>query len=180
MNDDIDVPIIKVHEGHPCLFHTNLWNANFAWLLLSNHDPWSLYGGNTLCCNPTFFEKLPHSTTVCMPPCGLCGWQVIWWQLDVRMGMPRLPLIITYVFFTCYLSSVSSLQTQSCLGCNWIFWFACGAPHHNHPDYLHPTMGAHLLCLESITHQDFQFGLEGFELLLPSMVQGLPFFLTNF
>ncbi len=98
MNDDIDVPIIKVHEGHPCLFHTNLWNANFAWLLLSNHDPWSLYGGNTLCCNPTFFEKLPHSTTVCMPPCGLCGWQAIWWQLDVRMGMPRLPLIITYVF----------------------------------------------------------------------------------
>jgi hypothetical protein len=35
-------------------------------------------------------------------------------------------------------------------------------------------MGAHLLCLESITH-NFQFGPKGFEHLLPSMVLVLPF-----
>ncbi len=37
----------------------------------------------------------------------------------------------------------------------------------------------HLLCLESITHRSFQFEREGFKHLLPSMVQALPFFLTN-
>jgi hypothetical protein len=41
-------------------------------------------------------------------------------------------------------------------------------------------MGTHLLCLESITHHNFQFGLEGFKCLLPSMVHALPFFSTNF
>jgi hypothetical protein len=46
------------------------------------------------------------------------------------------------------------------MGCDWIFRFTPCAPHHNHPDYFHLTMGAHLLCLESITHHDFQFGLE--------------------
>jgi hypothetical protein len=41
-------------------------------------------------------------------------------------------------------------------------------------------MGAHLLCLKSIKHHDFQFGPKGFELFFPSMVQALPFFWTNF
>jgi len=65
------------------------------------------------------------------------------------------------------------------MGCDWIFRFTPCAPHHNHPDYFHLTMGAHLLCLESITHHDFQFGLEDFERFLPSMVQASPFYSTN-
>ncbi len=44
------------------------------------------------------------------------------------------------------------------------------ASHHNHLDCPHLTMGGHLLWLESITHHGFQFGLEGLECLLPSMV----------
>jgi hypothetical protein len=77
----------------------------------------------TSCCNPTFLEKFPHITTMCMPLWSLCGWQGIWWHLVVHTGMPRLPLIIAYVFFTCHLSSMSSFLTQSCLGCNRIFQF---------------------------------------------------------
>ncbi len=95
------------------------------------------------------------------------------------MGMPRLPLIIAYVFFACDMSLVSFLPTQLCLGCDQIFRFAPCAPHHNHHDHLHPTMGAHFLCLESITHHNLQFKLKGFKCLLPSMVQSLPFSLTN-
>ncbi len=112
-----------------------------------------------LCCNPTFLEKFPHITIMCMLLWSLCGWQGIWWHLVVHTGMPRLSLIIAYVFFTCHLSSMSSLLTQSCLGCNWIFRFTPCAPHNNHLDCLHLTMGAHLLCLESITDHSFQFGL---------------------
>jgi hypothetical protein len=65
------------------------------------------------------------------------------------------------------------------LGCDQIFQFAPCAPHHNHPDYLHSTMGAHLLCSKSITHHNLQFGLKGFKRLLPSMVQSLLFYSTN-
>ncbi len=84
------------------------------------------------------------------------------------MVIPKLPLIIANAFFAYHLSSVFSPPTKSCLGCNWIFQLAPLAPHHNYPNCFHLTMGAHLLCLESITH-NFQFGLEGFE-HLPSMV----------
>ncbi len=37
-----------------------------------------------------------------------------------------------------------------------------------------------MLCLESITHHGFQFGLKDFKHLLPSMVQALFFSSTNF
>jgi hypothetical protein len=97
---------------------------------------------------------------MCMLPWSLCGWQGIWWHLDVHTSMPRLPLIVVYMFFTCRPSLMSSLPTQLCLGCNQIFRFAPCAPHHNHLDYFHLTMGTHLLCLKSITHHGFQFGLK--------------------
>ncbi len=93
--------------------------------------------------------------------------------------MLRLPLIIVYVFFACHLLLMSSLPTQSCLECDRIFQFVPCTPHHNHFDCLHLTIGAHLLCLESITHHSFQFGLDGFEHLLPSMVQTSPFSSIN-
>ncbi len=96
------------------------------------------------------------------------------------MGMLLLPLIIAYVFFTCHPFSVSSPLIQSCFGCNRIFQFAPCAPHHKHPNYLHLTMGAHLLCLKSITHHNFEFGSKGFKHLFPSMVQTLPSTWTNF
>jgi hypothetical protein len=38
-----DVQTIQIDEWHPCLFHKNLWKANFTWLLLLNHGPWSLW-----------------------------------------------------------------------------------------------------------------------------------------
>ncbi len=113
-----------------------------------------------------------------MPSWSLCGWQGNWWHLDVHMGMPRLPLIVAYMFFAYVSSSLSSLPIQLCLGCDQIFQFIPCASHH-HFDHFHMTMGAHLLCLESITHHNLQFGLEGFECLLPSMVQSLFFSLTN-
>jgi hypothetical protein len=94
--------------------------------------------------------------------------------------MPKLPLIIAYMFLACDPFLVYFLPTQLCLGCNQIFQFAPCAPHRNHPNYLHSTMGAHLLCLESQTHHNLQFGLKGFKRLLPSMVQSLPFSSINF
>ncbi len=93
-----------------------------------------------------------------MPPWSLCGWQGIWWNLEVHMNMLRLPLIIAYVLLTCHLYLVFFLLIQLCLGCDQIFWFGPCTPHHNHLHYFHPTMGAHLLCLESITHHSFQLG----------------------
>jgi len=48
-----------------------------------------------------------------------------------------------------------------------------------HLDHLHLTMGTHLLCLESITHHNFQFGPKGFKRLLPFMVQASPSSSTN-
>ncbi len=84
-------------------------------------------------------------------------------------------LIVAYVLLASHPSSMSYPPIQSCLGCDWIFWFTPFAPHHNHP-----TMGTNLLCLESITHHGFQFGLKGFECLVPSMVQASPFSLTNY
>jgi hypothetical protein len=65
------------------------------------------------------------------------------------------------------------------LGCNQIFQFAPCAPHHNHLDCFHPIMGTHFLCLKFITHHGFQFGLEDFERLLPSMVHTSPFSSTK-
>jgi len=99
--------------------------------------------------------------------------------LDVHTGMSKLPLIITYALPTYHSSWVSSPPTQSCLGCDIIFWFTPCTPHHNHHNCLHPTMGTHLLCLESITHHNFQFGPKCFKCLLPSMVQISPSFSTN-
>ncbi len=96
--------------------------------------------------------------------------------MDVCIGMQRLPLIIVYVFLACHLSSMSSLPTQSRLECDRIFRFAPCTPHHNHLDYLHLTTGAHFLCLESIAYHR----LEGFECLLPSIVQASPFYSTKF
>jgi len=115
---------------------------------------------------------------MCMHLCFFCGWQGIWRHLDVCTCMQSLPFIVAYVFLTYHPFSMSSLATQSCLGCNWIFQFAPCAPHHSHPNCFHPTMGVHLLCLESITHHYLQFGPKGFELLFPSMVQA-SFSLTN-
>jgi hypothetical protein len=40
---DINVQTTRVDEWHSCLIHTNLWKTHFAWLLLSNHDPLSLW-----------------------------------------------------------------------------------------------------------------------------------------
>jgi hypothetical protein len=84
--------------------------------------------------------------------------------------MRKLPLIVAYVFLAYHLFWVFSSPIQSCLGCNQIFRFTPYAPHQNHLDFLHPIMGAHLLCLESITHHNFQFGLRKFEHLIPFMV----------
>jgi len=109
-----------------------------------------------------------------IPPWSLCGWQGIWWHLDVRTSMPRLPLIIVYMFFTYHPFLVSSSLIQLCLGCDWSFDFTPCTSHHNHL-----TMETHLLWLESITHHGFQFGLKGFERLFPSMVQASLYFLTN-
>jgi len=147
-------------------------HANFTWFILkvTSYVRPSMSGplycnkvqlsimGNTSCCNPTFFVEFPHSTTMCMLPWSLCGWQGIWWHLDVHTNMPRLPLIIIYVLLACRSFLVSSPLIQSFLGCDQIFWFTPWAPHHNHPDCLHPTMGTHLLCLESITHPTFNLG----------------------
>jgi hypothetical protein len=33
----------KLDEWHACLFHTNIWKIKFAWLLLPNCGPWSLW-----------------------------------------------------------------------------------------------------------------------------------------
>ncbi len=65
---------------------------------------------------------------MCMLPWSLCGWQGIWWHLDVHTSMPRLPLILTYVIFVCHPSSVASPLIQLCLGSNRIFRFAPCAP----------------------------------------------------
>ncbi len=127
-----------------------------------------------------FSRSFPIPTQMCMLPWFLCGLQGILWHLDVRIGMPRLSLIVTYMFFACHPSSMSSQPTQLCLGCNQIFWFTPCAPHHNHLNCFHLTMGTNLLCLKSITHHGFQSGLKGFECLLPSMVQALPFSLTHY
>ncbi len=35
--------IYKICIWHSCLFHRNLWKVDFAWLLLLNLDPWSLW-----------------------------------------------------------------------------------------------------------------------------------------
>ncbi len=115
-----------------------------------------------------------------MVPWSLCEWQGIWWHLNVHTGMPSLQLIIAYVFFTCHSFSMFSLVIQWCFGWDQIFQFAPCAPHHNHPKYFLLIMGAHLLCLESITHHSFQFGPKGFECFLPSMVQTSPSSWTNF
>ncbi len=117
---------------------------------------------------------------MCMHLWFLCGWQGISWHLDICINMPRLPLIVAYMFFIYHPSSMSSSTIQSCLGSNWIFQFTPCAPHHNHPNYFHPTMGAHLLCLKSITCHNFQFGPKGFELFFPSMVQASPSFFMKF
>jgi hypothetical protein len=114
-----------------------------------------------------------------MPPWSLCGWQGIWWQLDVCTNRTWLPLMIVYMLLVCHPFLVFSLQTWLCLGCDWIFWFAPCTPHHNHLDCLHLTMGAHFLCLKFITHHDFQFGLKGFKHLFPSMVQASHFSWIN-
>jgi hypothetical protein len=45
---DINVQITKVDEWHHYLFHMNLWKVDFAWLLLSNRDPLSLWWNNKL------------------------------------------------------------------------------------------------------------------------------------
>jgi len=84
--------------------------------------------------------------------------------------MPKLPSIVAYVFIAYHLFWVFSSPIQSCLGCNQIFWFTSYAPYQNHLDYLHPIMATRLLCLGSITHHNFQFGLKGFEHLIPFMV----------
>ncbi len=84
---------------------------------------------------------------MCMHLWFLCGWQGILWHLDICIGMLRLPLIVAYMFSIYHPSSVSSLTIQLCLGSNRIFQFTPCAPHHNHPNYFHPTMGAHSLCL---------------------------------
>ncbi len=128
-----------------------------------------------MCYNLTILEEVPHSTTVCKSPWFLCGWQGIWWHLDVHTGMPTIPLIVAYVFLICHPFSMPSLM----VGCDWIFQFTPCTPHHNHPNHFHLTTRTHLLCLESITHHNFQFWLKGFECLFPSMVQALFFYLTN-
>jgi hypothetical protein len=107
---------------------------------------------------------------MCKPPWCLCGWQRIWWHLNVCISMPKRPLIVAYVFIAYHLFWVFSSPTQSCLGYNQIFRFTPYTPHQNHLDFPHPIMGAHLLCLESITHHNFQFRLKGFEHLIPFMV----------
>ncbi len=56
--------------------------------------------------------------------------------------MPRLPLIVVYMFFTCHLSLLFSPLIQLCLGCDWNFWFTPYAPHHNNPNCFHLTMEA--------------------------------------
>jgi hypothetical protein len=71
------------------------------------------------------------------------------------------------------------LLIQLCLGWNQFLKFTPCTPHHNHPNYLHLTMGINLLCLESITHHGFQFGTKDFEHLLPAMVQASPSFSAN-
>ncbi len=95
--------------------------------------------------------------------------------LGCSHGHAKASLIVAYMLFNYHPSSISSPPTQLCLGCNWIFWFAPCAPHHNHS-----RMGTHLLWLESIRHHGFQFGLEGFNCLFPSMVQASLFSSINF
>jgi hypothetical protein len=89
---------------------------------------------------------------MCMPPWSLCGRQGIWWRLDVHISMPRLPLIVAYMFFACHLYLFFSLLIQLCLGCDLIFWFTPCAPHHNHLDCIHLTMGTHLLITNFMGH----------------------------
>jgi hypothetical protein len=55
--------------GHVCL---SIWAPLAA--LRYDYLKW----GSTSCCNPTLLKEFPHSTTMCMPPCFLCGWQGIW------------------------------------------------------------------------------------------------------
>jgi hypothetical protein len=96
--------------------------------------------------------------------------------------MDRLMLLLNfiYVIFIYHCFWVSSPPTQWCLGCNQTFQFAPRAPHHNHHDYLHVIHVTQLLCLESIKCFNFQFGKEGFEPFLPSMVPTTPSFMKFF
>jgi hypothetical protein len=117
---------------------------------------------------------------MCKPPWSLHGWQGILWHMDVCMGKPKLPPNVTYAFFAYHSSLMSSPPIQWWLGCDWTFWFAPYAPHQNHPNFFHRTMGAHLMYFKSIRCYGCQFGWEGFERLLTSMVLILPPSLRNF
>jgi len=95
--------------------------------------------------------------------------------------MPKLPVIVAYMFPTYHPSWMSSSPTQWCLGCDRTFQFAPYTPHHNHLDCLHPTMGTHLLCLESIRVMP-QLPIWARRFRVPSSIHGinLTFFLKKF
>ncbi len=128
------------------------------------------------CCNLTFFEF--HSTQ-CVCFHGLCVWMV--GKLEIPgCSHEHVKASIDCCLCASCLSSIFNVffVNSIMLAMPLNLLIRTFTPHYNHLDYLHPTMGAHLLCLESITHHSFQFGPKGFECLLPSMVQASPSFLT--
>jgi hypothetical protein len=61
----------------PCQLHISPPKGNKSCSPFHIRPPLLIRNREVSCCNPTLLKEFPHSTTMCMPPQSLYGWQKI-------------------------------------------------------------------------------------------------------